>query len=113
MDDRGFRGDQGNKGKGNRNRRDRGFRDPRERRPRPNNAKQDERLTVGTPPTQIKTPIILTKQSEGKVSVQTSYDKNRCHSCLATFTFVCARVNQTMHLHAKHFYRFLRIQTFS
>lgn len=69
MDDRGFRGDQGNKGKGNRNRRDRGFRDPRERRPRPSNAKQDERLTVGTPPTQIKTPIILTKQSEGKVSV--------------------------------------------
>ena len=67
MDDRGFRGDAGSKGKSGRNRRDRGFRDSRDRRPRPSQVKPEQFLPA-TP--QMKTPIILTKTANGKVSVR-------------------------------------------
>ena len=72
MDDRGFRGDAGSKAKSGRNRRDRGLRDSRDRRPRPSQAKPVvEQFLPATP--QMKTPIILTKTANGKVSIRVLY----------------------------------------
>ena len=70
MDDRSFRGDTGSKAKGNRNRRDRGFRDSRDRRPRPSQTKPVvEQFLPAAQQVQMKTPTILTKTTNGKVSV--------------------------------------------
>lgn len=70
MDDRGFRGDAGSKAKGGRNRRDRGFRDPRDRRARPSQTKPAvEQFLPAAQQAQMKTPIILTKTTNGKVSI--------------------------------------------
>ena len=74
MEDRGFRGDSGGKGKGGRNRRDRGFREPRDRRPRPSQMKPavEQFLPAGAQQ-QMKTPIILTKTTNAKVSIFPAY----------------------------------------
>ncbi len=70
MEDRGFRGDAGGKGKSGRNRRDRGFRDSRDRRPRPSQIKPAvEQFLPAAQQVQMKTPIILTKTTNGKVSI--------------------------------------------
>jgi hypothetical protein len=73
MEDRGFRGDAGGKGKGGRNRRERGFREPRDRRPRPSQIKPAVEQFLPASQQQMKTPIILTKTASGKVSIFFAY----------------------------------------